>query len=125
MVFIGAVNAQRSLRRQTGDSWLESCDFCVMTLVVLGLHSGVLVTGYGLAKLAGMSRASCIAVAFAGSQKTLMVGLYVALRYYGGLAILPMVAYHVGQLMLDTLVADAWGRLGEQEDGPQGRGDAG
>jgi hypothetical protein len=35
-----------------------------------------------------------------------MVGLHISLTYYGGLTILPMVAYHVGQLLIDTLVAD-------------------
>ena len=48
-----------------------------------------------------------IAVAFAGSQKTLMVGAYVALAV-GPLAILPMVAYHAVQLFVDTLIADRW-----------------
>ena len=37
-----------------------------------------------------------------------MVGLSVATEYFGGLAILPMVAYHVGQLVLDTIIADRW-----------------
>ena len=110
MVLIGAVNAQRNLAVTNWQEIVGLVDFCVMIGIVLLLHTSVLAVGYGLAKAAGMSRPNCIAVAFAGSQKTLMVGLYVALRYYGGLAILPMVAYHVGQLILDTLVADAWGR---------------
>jgi sodium/bile acid cotransporter 7 len=45
------------------------------------------------------------AVAFAGSQKTLMIGLAIAVEF-GGLAVLPMMAYHVGQLLVDTLLAD-------------------
>jgi len=30
----------------------------------------------------------------------------VAVTYFGGLAILPMVTYHVGQLLVDTIIAD-------------------
>ncbi|MCA9153063.1 MAG: bile acid:sodium symporter, partial [Planctomycetales bacterium] len=62
--------------------------------------------GYQLARASRMAREDCIAVAIAGSQKTLMVGLHVAITYYSGLAILPMITYHVGQLFLDTLIAD-------------------
>ena len=43
-------------------------------------------------------------MAFAGSQKTLMVGLMVAITLET--TILPMVAYQVLQLVVDTLVAD-------------------
>ena len=35
-----------------------------------------------------------------------MVGLDIAISYFGGLAILPMVAYHFIQLMADTVIAD-------------------
>ena len=53
-----------------------------------------------------------VAVGFAGSQKTLMVGLTIALQF-GGLTILPMLAYHVLQLLIDTLLANRL-RLGSQ-----------
>ena len=46
------------------------------------------------------------AVGFAGSQKTLMVGLTLAIEYFPQAPILPVVAYHVCQLLVDTLVAD-------------------
>ena len=52
-------------------------------------------------------------LAFRESQKTLAVGLHVAVTYFGGLAILPMVAYQVGQLFLDARIAD---RLRERVD---------
>jgi sodium/bile acid cotransporter 7 len=107
MVLIGAVNAAKNLAMTNWRETVGVRDLVAMIFVALILHLVVLAIGFGLAKAARMSRANCIAVAFSGSQKTLMVGLYVALRYYGGLTILPMVAYHVGQLILDTLVADA------------------
>ena len=51
-----------------------------------------------------------------GSQKTLMVGLYVAINYFGGLTLLPMVFYHVGQLVVDTIIADIWSRYDGNSD---------
>ena len=38
--------------------------------------------------------------------------------YYGGLTVLPMVAYHVSQLLIDTLVADRLRVRGEGDRGP-------
>ncbi len=46
---------------------------------------------------------------FSGSQKTLTVAIYLALAV-SPLAILPMVAYHAAQLVIDTLIADRWRR---------------
>ena len=51
-----------------------------------------------------LNRADQISVGFAGSQKTLMVGLQVAIDL--GINVIPMVAYHISQLLIDTLVAD-------------------
>jgi len=107
MVLIGAVNAEKNLAETNWRETVGVCDLISMILVTLALHVAVLAIGFSVARAARMSRPNCIAVAFSGSQKTLMVGLYVALRYFGGLTILPMVAYHVGQLIVDTLVADA------------------
>jgi len=50
-----------------------------------------------------------IAVAFACSQKTLPVSLYLFMTYFKDaypLAILPLVFYHVGQLIVDTFIAE-------------------
>jgi sodium/bile acid cotransporter 7 len=77
----------------------------LMILAVALVHIALLVLGLGLAQGLRFPRADAIAVAFSGSQKTLMVGAYLALAI-GPLAILPMVAYHAAQLVIDTLVAD-------------------
>jgi hypothetical protein len=42
-----------------------------------------------------------------------MVGLAIAIDF-GGLAVLPMVAYHIEQLLIDTVLAD---RLRRAKDG--------
>jgi sodium/bile acid cotransporter 7 len=69
------------------------------------VHTVLLVLGWRSAKLLNIRRADAIAVAFSGSQKTLVVGTYLAAAV-GPLVILPMVAYHAAQLIIDTLVAD-------------------
>jgi sodium/bile acid cotransporter 7 len=76
-----------------------------MITAVATVHVALLGLGFTLSRLLRISRADAIAVAFSGSQKTLMVGAYLALAV-GPLAILPMVAYHAAQLVIDTLIAD-------------------
>ena len=51
-----------------------------------------------------VARPDQIAVGLAGSQKTLMVGLQVSIEL--GFNIIPMVAYHISQLLVNTLIAD-------------------
>jgi sodium/bile acid cotransporter 7 len=74
-------------------------------VAVIVVHVALLLLGFGLSRLLRIERGDAIAVIFAGSQKTLMVGAYLAMAV-GPLAILPMVAYHATQLVIDTLVAD-------------------
>lgn len=106
MVLIGAVASGRELASTKSESILGLSDWTKMIVAVVVLHLAALALGHLLAHLTGMSREDRIAVGFAGSQKTLMVGLPLAITYYGGLAILPMVAYHIGQLLFDTILAD-------------------
>ena len=75
-----------------------------MMVLVAGVHLAAWFVGYLLGGGCGYSESDRLAIAFAGSQKTLMVGLAIALEF-GGLAILPMLAYHVEQLLLDTVLA--------------------
>ena len=77
-----------------------------MVLVALVLHLAMFYVGLRSAGICGFTRPQQIAVGIAGSQKTLMVGLDIAISYFGGLAILPMVVYHFIQLTTDTLIAD-------------------
>jgi sodium/bile acid cotransporter 7 len=75
---------------------------------------GVHLTALGLALTGGwalgLERAERVAVAFGASQKSLPVSLFLYATHYQAdypLAVLPPVLYHVGQLLADTLVADA------------------
>ncbi|MCI0681834.1 MAG: bile acid:sodium symporter [Gemmataceae bacterium] len=75
----------------------------------LGLHLMALFAGLWSSRLMGFDEPRCRAVAFAGSQKTLPIALLLLDRYFVEqfpLAILPLLFYHVGQLVLDTLIAE-------------------
>ena len=109
MVLVGAVGCGERINELENGASLAVATVALMIAVVIAVHLALLIAGFHAAKFAGMSRADAIAVGIAGSQKTIMVGLYLAMCF-GPLAILPMVAYHAAQLVLDTLVADRWAR---------------
>jgi sodium/bile acid cotransporter 7 len=107
MVGISAVHAGLKL---DSDPWkLFGLDKAAMTLCVIAMHLAVLAAGFWTARSLRQAREDAIAVGFAGSQKTLMIGLHVATTYFQGLVlvILPIIVYHVSQLLADTLIADA------------------
>jgi sodium/bile acid cotransporter 7 len=106
MVFIGAVQAGLKLASRAAP--LAPADTATMLAAVCGVHLAMLYCGFSLGRLLGVPWEDRIAVAFSGSQKTLMIGLHLALSpaFNNGLAMLPMVAYHVCQLLLDALIAE-------------------
>lgn len=78
--------------------------------VCVGIHLTALALGFWGGQCLCLDRPDRIAVAFAGSQKTLPVALYVYEEHYKALplAVLSMVCYHVGQLVVDSFIADHW-----------------
>jgi sodium/bile acid cotransporter 7 len=109
MVLVGAVRSGETLAVVDDHSILTAFNLTYMIAAVAAVHLAVLWLGLRAARALGIAWPDSIAVAFAGSQKTLMVGAYVALAV-GPLAILPMVAYHAVQLFVDTLIADRWAK---------------
>jgi solute carrier family 10 (sodium/bile acid cotransporter), member 7 len=105
IVFVGAVRCGQQISQLDNRLASLSGQVALMMLLVAAVHVAAWCFGYFTSARLGMARPEQLAVAFAGSQKTLMVGLAVALEF-GGLAVLPMVAYHVEQLVIDTLLAD-------------------
>lgn len=77
---------------------------------VIIVHVVTLYSGLYLSRWLGIDVANQIAVAFAGSQKTLPVGLLVSevMARQAGLSftVFPMLMYHGSQLFLDTIIAD-------------------
>jgi len=72
--------------------------------VVLFVHIVVFWLGIAIGGWIKLSREDALAVGFAGSQKTLMIGLLICLDL--GVLVIPIVLYHVSQLIVDTLFAD-------------------
>ena len=75
----------------------------------LGVHLAALFFGLVSSRLLRFERSNQIAVAIAGSQKTLPVALSLFDTYFVAgypLAVVPLVFYHVGQLLLDTVIAE-------------------
>jgi solute carrier family 10 (sodium/bile acid cotransporter), member 7 len=71
------------------------------------LHGAGLAAGWGLGRPFGLPRPQRVAVVFAGSQKTIFIGVFLAGEYFphAPLALLPVTACHVVQLVMDTVVA--------------------
>lgn len=105
IVFAGAVNSGLKVASLNGKLAPIAGQILLMMLLVAVVHTVTWWIGYRVAGGLGMHRTDQLAVAFAGSQKTLMVGLAIALSF-GGLTVLPMLAYHIEQLLIDTLLAD-------------------
>jgi sodium/bile acid cotransporter 7 len=117
IVLVGAVKAGLEIRKLPPSEAVGPANWVGMLAAVLGVHLAMLAAGHLLGRVLGIPREDRIAVGFAGSQKTLMVGIHIA-SAFGGLAILPMVAFHVGQLLVDTLVADWLRRSAARPPGP-------
>jgi sodium/bile acid cotransporter 7 len=101
MVFLGAIGMGGRLSESEPSFWLESV---TAVALVLSIHVIALAIGLRLARLAGTNTPDAIAVGIAGSQKTLPVGVEICAQLQ--VTILPIFAYHIGQLLIDTVIAD-------------------
>jgi sodium/bile acid cotransporter 7 len=83
-------------------------DILAVAGLCVGLHLLALGSGLWSSGLLRFDRPNQVAVAFACSQKTLPVALLVLERYYPQypLAVVPLACYHIGQLVVDTFIAD-------------------
>jgi sodium/bile acid cotransporter 7 len=105
MVLVGAVECGGQIASLGSGASSLAGHIALMLALVAALHLTAWACGWQAAGWARLPRTDQSAVAFAGSQKTLMIGLAIAVDF-GGLAVLPMMAYHVEQLLIDTLLAD-------------------
>ncbi len=113
MVFLGSIMTGNNLR-QTPIGLAGLGSFTCMIITVLAIHTAMFLIGFKTSTWGGLSRPDAIAVGFSGSQKTLIVGLTMAVEAGG--SILPMISYHVGQLLVDTLIADRLKRNSEEPE---------
>ena len=105
MVLIGAVEVGERFASLESDSVVSATNILLMIAAVVAVHVVLVAAGFALSRTFSIGPEDAIGVAFAGGQKTLMVGAFLAMAV-GPLAILPMVAYHAAQLIIDTLIAD-------------------
>ena len=113
MVLIGAIRCGQQMETIGLGHAFVSVSWMLVLVVVL--HIAALVVGYWCSGLARFERPNRIAVMISGSQKTLLVGLHLAFMVGGGQIVLPMVSYHVAQLLIDTVVAD-WFASGQPKN---------
>jgi len=124
LIVVIMFRAAVEVRERLGDEsvTLGAGVILLTALVCVGTHLAALAAGFWSGKLLGFDRPARIAIAFAGSQKTLPVSLYLFDAYFTSfaLAVLPIALYHVGQLIVDTFIADVMVRKGarapRQED---------
>ena len=102
MVLVGSAVAGQKVAES--ESSISIGQILMMTVAVAVVHLVGWAAGFYLAGQCNIPRDRQIAVAFSGSQKTLMAGLSTAISM--GLNIIPMVAYHAVQLIIDTVLAD-------------------
>jgi solute carrier family 10 (sodium/bile acid cotransporter), member 7 len=117
MVLFGAIQmGNRLWNANAGGTPLQI--LLVLSITTL-THMVTLAIGWHLAKWTGIARPQRIAVAISGSQKTLMVGLKLAMDCQ--VSILPIVIYHVAQLTIDSMIVERWRSGGEStvDTGPK------
>ena len=109
MVLMGSV--QMGVRWSSQESQGRPIEVWQVVIVIfLGLlvHLAAFYISWVVARRTGISRTQAKAVSFSGSQKTLMIGLNLAIQC--GVNILPMVTYHIFQLVVDAIIAEKWSR---------------
>jgi sodium/bile acid cotransporter 7 len=77
-------------------------------LVCATVHLTALWIGWRVSRRLDVARGDSVAVAFAGSQKTLPLGVFLASAYFSHLpfAALPILMFHPAQLIVDGLLAE-------------------
>jgi sodium/bile acid cotransporter 7 len=81
------------------------------------LHIFILMMNYGISRLIRLDTPSTAAFTIHASQKTLTVGYLVWSGYFAKMfpmALIPAIAYHITQMILDTFVAD-WFRRAQMK----------
>jgi sodium/bile acid cotransporter 7 len=102
MVFLGAIKVGPEVMGAQAAHGIVLIGIALA--VVLFVHIVVFWLGIAIGGWIKLSREDALAVGFAGSQKTLMIGLLICLDL--GVLVIPIVLYHVSQLIVDTLFAD-------------------
>lgn len=108
MVFFGSLATRRLIPEAPSPTMIAGAAFglVILALAAATVHVSALWMGISGGRRLGLDRDQQIAVGFSGSQKTLMVGLQIAIDC--GVSVVPMILYHLLQLLIDTWVAQRW-----------------
>jgi sodium/bile acid cotransporter 7 len=120
LILVVLVKALVSLREKLDDpDTALGAGLLTTGVICLAVHLLALGCGWWSSARLGFDRSSGIAVSFSCSQKTLPVALFLLEAYFPSapLAVVPLVFYHGGQLIADTLIADRFARTGLRGQG--------
>lgn len=118
MVMLGSIQMNRSTSGNSQFNYSAAYLPYIQAIVAaVTLHGIALALGWYTAAAMKFSRREQIGVAISGSQKTLMVGLQICIDC--GVSILPMVLYHISQLLIDTFLADWWAQYNRNSSKPE------
>jgi len=95
-------------RLENGTAPVSAWLLLAVAVLCLMVHAGAFAGGFWSSKGLRFTAEDQIAVALAGSQKTLPVALILFDAYYVAypLAVVPVAFFHLGQLVLDTFLAE-------------------
>ena len=102
VVFLGAIGMGNRVGLIGGSTSVK--DLLVAAVVLVSVHCCVFWLGMKITKAIKLPRADQIAVGFAGSQKTLVIGLSTSISL--GFSMLPILMYHVMQLVIGTVLVE-------------------
>ncbi|TWU57258.1 bile acid:sodium symporter family protein [Rubripirellula reticaptiva] len=105
MVVFGAIASRQTVDLDGGES-LNWPTLVILCLAAAAIHTTAFAIGIVASRGMGIDRDRQIAVGIGGSQKTLMVGLQIAIDC--GVSVVPMLVYHLSQLVIDTAIVDRW-----------------
>ncbi len=108
LVILLRASASIGFRLREGDGAEMPWIVGVSVVLSMVLHMSAIAASFVTCRWLGFDRGQQIAVAFSASQKTIQVSLALFDEYYEAAfpyAIVPMVCYHVGQLIVDTFIA--------------------
>jgi len=106
LVFVSSFKGGQHFTSGSMADNLRHAEFATVWVCCIGLHLAamlILWTTSGTLKIAEEDRRACV---FAGSQKTLPIGILVSQATGLPFSLLPILMYHASQLFIDTWVAD-------------------
>ena len=112
LIIFNAVSSSTSKISQMGYKIIFVFAFMIL------LHTIILLLNFGLSRLMRLNMPSTSAFTIHTSQKTLTVSYIVWAGYFASdlpLALIPPIAYHLTQMIMDTFLAHRFRSLAEQE----------